>query len=241
MSSALPANVTDAHGDPVSAPLRSPDEVMRLERLGASFPNRFSFMRQLIRRLNAEGAQVRRPVWEINPSGFGHAVYTVNLGGDDYSLVAFSTELAPEQRTDRVIAEAWDTTYVLFDGVPREADIARLALNAPRQEAGRYSPRELVLCRANRSVRLFNHVVARLAAGEQPELSLLREVGYLMRTTAVYGNGKFGIADRERFAHRPAMRGAFQAEMLAVWLVREFTHDLVEHCARARGGPVATP
>jgi len=217
--------------------LRPAGQVMRLARLGASFPTRLSFMRVLLRRLAQEGAQVRRPVWEIDNLGFGRAVYSVPLGGFTYSLVAFSTPLDAANRTDRVIAEAWDTTYVLFDGVPDVADLDRLQQNAPKQEAGRFTPRELVLCRANRSVRMFDHVVACLSAGRQPSAEMVQSVGYLMRTTAVYGNGKFGIADRALIADRPGLSGPFAAEMLAVWLVRGFTHDLVDHVARQRGGP----
>ena len=70
-------------------------------------------------------------------------------------------------------------------------------------------------------------------AGQQPDLEQISATGYLMRTTAVYGNGKFGIADRHTFAHRPHMGAPFQAEMLTVWLIRAFTLDLVEHCAQA--------
>ena len=215
-------------------PLRSPDVVMRLERMGAFFPTRLSFMRTLIRRLSKEKARVDRVIWEINDEGFGRAVYSVEVGGDIYSLVAFSNSLAPENRTDRVIAEAWDTTYVLFDGVPGQGDMDRLEANAPKQEAGRFLPSELVLCRANKSVRLFDHVTDSLAHGEQPDAEMINTIGYLMRSTAVYGNGKFGIADRAKYADRPALRGPFQAEMLAVWLLRGFTIDLVEHIARCR-------
>jgi hypothetical protein len=214
--------------------LRAPSKVMRLSRLGASFPTRLSFMRVLLRRLSAEGAQVTRPVWEVNADGFGRAVYSVDLGGHTYSLVAFATELAPENRTDRVIAEAWDATFALFDGVPDTSDLDRLAANAPLQEAGRFTSRELVLCRANKSVRMFEHVVECLAQGQQPDAEMVRNVGYLMRTTAVYGNGKFGIADRARIADRPGLSGPFAVEMLAVWLVRGFTHDLAEHVAKSR-------
>jgi len=189
-------------------------------------------MRSLLRRLSQEKAEVSRPIWHIDDQGFGQAVYAVDLGGFTYSLVAFSTPLSDQDRTDRVIAEAWDTTYVLFDGTPSAGDLARLALNAPKQEAGRFSDKELVLCRANKSVRMFQHVVECLAAGQQPSAQQVQDVGYLMRTTAVYGNGKFGIADRAKFADRPGMSGPFHAEMLAVWLVRGFTHDLVEHVAR---------
>jgi hypothetical protein len=90
-----------------------------------------------------------------------------------------------------------------------------------------------VLSRANKSVRAFAHVVDRLRAGRQPDVDLIRATGYLMRTTAVYGNGKFGIADRAVFASRPYMDGPFMAEMLTVWMIRGFTHDLAEHLGGA--------
>lgn len=214
--------------------LRPPDVVMRLERLGSLFPTRLSFMRTLIRRLSVEGWGIERTQFAIDRQGYGRAVYQAARDGRAYSLVAFSHALDPARRTDRVIAEAWDATFVLFDGTPDEADMARLAENAPKQEAGRYCPRDLVVSRANKSVRFFDHVVDRLAAGLQPDETLLRTVGYLMRTTAVYGNGKFGIADRARIADRPELKGPFQAELLAIYLIRCFTHDLVEHVARKR-------
>lgn len=58
---------------------------------------------------------------------------------------------------------------------------------------------------------------------------MICDIGYLMRTTAVYGNGKFGIADRSRIADRPGLDGPFAAEMLTVYLIRHFTLDLVQH------------
>lgn len=218
-----------------------PEKLMRLSRLGAFFPTRLSFMRVLLRHLSEQRAAVRRPRWEIDPNGYGSAVYTVRVAGEEYSLVAFSNALDDSQRSDRVIANAWDTTYVLYDGVPTAAEVARLAANAPRQEAGRYDARALVLCRANKSLRFFNHTVERLAAGRQPDDALVTSVGYLMRTTAVYGNGKFGIADRAAFSARPLMQPPFQAELLAVWLVRLFTFDLVEHIARCMAPRRAVP
>jgi hypothetical protein len=221
--------------------LRPPDDVMRLERMGAFFPTRLSFMRTLIRYLRDENAVVSRPIWNINGQGYGYAVYALSLSGFTYSLVAFSTALPEDQRTDRVIAEAWDTSYVLFDGVPSDADIERLQANTPKQEAGRFSVTELILSRANKSVRLFDHVVERLAAGQQPDPGMMLSIGYLMRTTAVYGNGKFGIADRARILDRPGLSGPFQAEMLTVWLIRGFTHDLVEHVAFSRSPETFVP
>jgi hypothetical protein len=222
-------------------PLRDPDEVMRLDRMGAAHPTRLSFLRAMMRRAEAEAWRFSVPLWEIGPEGYGHALLAIDTPARRYTLVCFSTPLADEDRTDRVIATAWDTSYVLFDGMPGPGDIERLAANAPRQEAGRYDERDLVLSRANKSVRLFEHVVDRLAAGRQPDPDLLASVGYLMRTTAVYGNGKFGIADRDRIAARPEFAGPFRAEMLSVWLTRTFTVLLAEHIARARAPLTAVP
>ena len=217
---------------PPQKSLRDPDDVMRLARMGSMFPTRLSFLRSLMRRLAAEKVKISRPVWNMDAEGFGHAVYCLRLGGYDYSLVAVSTDLPPEMRTDRVIATAWDTAYVLYDGIPDTSEIARIVAAAPKQEAARFTERDLVLSRANKSVRLFAHVTQSLRAGRQPDPDMIRDVGYLMRTTAVYGNGKFGIADRDVIETRPGLEGPFAAEMLTVWLIRHFTHELAEHVGR---------
>ena len=215
---------------------REPSVVMRLSRLGSLHQCRFSFMRQLTRRMAAEDWKFSCPVFEIGDKGVGHAVYTAQGPDHAYSLVAFAHDLPPEQRSDRVIAEAWDATFALFDGTPTRDDIERLSQNVPLQEAGRVSESELSLSRANRSVRLWAHVVDRLAAGQQPDLEQIYKVGYLMRTTAVYGSGKFGAADREKTADRVELNAPFQTEMLSVYLTRAFVRDLVQHMARAKGG-----
>ena len=51
------------------------------------------------------------------------------------------------------------------------------------------SYKELTLSRANKSVRIFDNVVDSLSNGRQPDKSKISEVGYLYRTTAVYGSG----------------------------------------------------
>ena len=177
---------------------------------------------------------MRRARLELDDDGFGRAVYAVETPARLYSLVAFSTPLVDGRRSDRVIAQAWDTSYALYDGLPDAGEVARLEVNAPLQEAGRFTSRDLVLARANKSVRLFEAVVGALARGDQPDAERLADVGYLLRTTAVYGNGKFGIADRDEIAARPELAGPFQAEMLTVWLIRSFTFDLADHIASRR-------
>lgn len=212
---------------------------MRLEKMGAFHQTRLSFSRVLMRRMARENWQIKNTVWDLDSSGYGVAVITVCGPKRNYSLVCYSQDLAPEDRSDRSIATAWDATFTLFDGIPTTEDIERLSLSVPKQEAGRVSKTELTLARANKSIRVFDHVVEHLATGLQPDPDLLHTVGYLMRTTAVYGSGKFGTAAWEQIADRSEMGLAFQAEMLTVYLVRIFTIQLVEHIATARGGSKA--
>ena len=214
---------------------------MRLDRLGAAHQSRLSFMRILLRRLKRENWTFDRPVFSFDAEGVGVGVYSAHGPDRSYSLICFGHKLKPEERSDRVIAHKWDSTFTLFDGVPSQADITRLSRNIPKQEAGRVSHREISVSRANRSVRLFDHVLDSLASGVQPDRDACMAVGYLMRTTAVYGSGKLGAADREAIADRGELALPFQAEMLSVYLTRAYTLDLVEEMARLRAPKTAVP
>jgi hypothetical protein len=59
-------------------------------------------------------------------------------------------------------------------------------------------------------------------------------VGYLYRTTAVYGNGKFGIADFSCLQGTADFTQPFSAQMFTVYLLRHFSIEQIEHMARAR-------
>lgn len=226
-------------GSEVSKPRRQASKVMKLARMGAFHQNRLSFMRVLLRRATTEKWIFERPLFDINSQGVGRAVYSADTGKKRYSLIAFANDLPPERRSDRVIATEWDASFALFDGIPTQSDLDRLEKNVPLQEAGRVTKKELSISRANRSVRLWDYVVDSLAAGDQPKVNLVENIGYLMRTTAVYGSGKFGAADRETLLQRPEFQGSFQVEMLTVYLIRTFVMDLVEHMAHAKAPQTA--
>ncbi|WP_136441867.1 hypothetical protein [Pacificoceanicola onchidii] len=219
--------------------LRDPRLVMRLSRLGSMHQCRLSFMRVLTRRMAEENWSFARPKFDIDENGVGHAVYVAQGPERAYSLVAFAHDLPPEMRSDRVIATAWDATFTLFDGIPTEDDIVRLSQNVPYQEAGRVTEKELSVSRANRSVRLWEHFVDALSRGHQPDADKIEAVGYLMRTTAVYGSGKLGASDYGAISDRPEFAVPFQVEMLSVFLTRAFVRDLVNHMAQMRGGDSA--
>jgi hypothetical protein len=146
-------------------------------------------------------------------------------------FVVFAQHLSSEERTDRVIAEKWDATFTLTCEEPKAEYLEKLRCNVPLQEMGRFSPREFVLSRANKSVRLFDYVADKLATGVQPDPKQLINVGYLVRTTAVYGNGKFGLSDLETIHRQNFFNLPFQPEMLCVYLARCFSFDWVEHVA----------
>ena len=219
--------------------IRSPSKIMALSRLGSSFPSRLSFMRILIRRLIQERPKLKILSKDLDQLGHGAMVLSLSLANKPYSLIGYTQPLKPGERTDRVIATKWDASFCLFNGVPNEKQIRTLEKQVTTQESGRFDANVLTLSRANKSVRLFNHALERLASGQQPYPDKLLETGYLMRTTAVYGNGKFGIADRSIISNQPGLEEPFQVEMLTVFLIREFTFLLLEHCAKQLGGEKA--
>ena len=63
---------------------------------------------------------------------------------------------------------------------------------------------------------------------------VIKDVGYLMRTTAVYGSGKFGTADRRVVENREEANSPFQLEMMTVYLIRTFVMDLIEQLAEMK-------
>ena len=212
--------------------LRDPNIVMKLSRLGSFHQSKLSFLRSFLKEF--KDSDYKKDLFELNNLGYGVAVYSFKKKERVYSLVCFANELSENERSDRVIATKWDAAFTLHDGVPSRKDIERLKNEVPKQEVGRLSYKELTLSRANKSMRIFNHVVDSLSEGDQPDLSLLSKVGYLYRTTAVYGSGKFGLADRFRIKNREEIYGPFRLEMMLVYLVRQFTFDQVNHVAKNR-------
>jgi len=199
--------------------LRDPNIVMKLSKLR-------SFLKEF------KDWKYSRDLFELDENGYGRAVYSFKKDNRTYSMVCFANQLNDDERSDRVIATKWDAAFVLHDGTPTKKDLDRLNENVPKQEIGRLSYKELTLSRANKSVRVFDHVVDSLSKGKQPDKNILSKVGYLYRTTAVYGSGKFGLADRFRIKNRKEIYGPFRLEMMLVYLIRQFTFDQVNHIAK---------
>ena len=204
---------------------------MRLARMGSRYPSRLSFSRSMLRRLINDKWKIKKSRFDLDKDGYGTVVYEIIINNDTYSLVCFSAFLDDKDRSDRVIASKWDTAYTLHVGKLTDEDLKRLKDTIPLQESGRNSPNELILSRANKSVRLFQYVVNCLSQGSQPDINEINKVGYLLRTTAVYGSGKFGLSDFSNTKNKTIFDQPFRAEMLSVYLIREFSIELVEHVA----------
>ncbi len=217
--------------------LRDPNIIMKLSRLGSFHQSRLSFLRSFLSEF--KDWDYKRDLFNLDKDGYGTAVYSFKKKDRVYSLICFANKINDDERSDRVIATKWDAAFTLHDGIPLKNDIERLKKEVPKQEVGRLSYKELTLSRANKSIRIFDHVVESLSNGIQPNLDLLEKVGYLYRTTAVYGSGKFGLADRFRVKNREEINGPFRLEMMLVYLVRQFTFDQVNHVAKNKNPKLA--
>ena len=154
--------------------LRDPNIVMKLSKLGSFHQSKLSFLRSFLKEF--KDWKYSRDLFELDENGYGRAVYSFKKDNRIYSMVSFANKLKDDERSDRVIATKWDAAFVLHDGIPTKKDIDRLNENVPKQEIGRLSYKELTLSRANKSVRVFNHVVDSLSNGKQPDKNILSKV-----------------------------------------------------------------
>ncbi|PIC58381.1 hypothetical protein CSV80_05375 [Sporosarcina sp. P12(2017)] len=220
--------------------LRPASEVMDIQRLGVMRSTSLSFLRILIRKMMREAWEIEQTTFDINDEGYGEALYSITTPQGTYTFVALSREISEETRSDRVISERWDVTFALCDGAISDKKLKRMKQELPKQEVGRGDVTDLVWSRANKSQRVFSHVVEALSQGKQPDAEMIYDIGYLFRTTAVYGNGKFGIAPYEHMKDNHTFSGAYQSQMFAVYMLRHFSFDLVEHIARKNNPKAAT-
>ncbi len=207
--------------------------------MGAARLTRYSFSRTMLRRASRDGWKARRVRFDIDGRGHGEAVYEVDAGGYLLSFIAFTTTIDETEHTDRVIANRWEVTGALVEGEPTGEFAAMLRREVPRQEAGRFDSRVLVLTRGNRSVRFFDYLVNALAEGEQPDPAQVADAGYILRSTAFYANGKYGMRSFEGYPSDHPLKVPYRAQFVCAWMFRELGYDLVEHCASARGSSAA--
>ena len=208
---------------------------MAPEQLGAHRLTRYCFSRTMLRRATSAGWTVAAPDLNLDPAGRGEVVIRVDAEGYTFHFVAFLSHLAEDEHTDRVVAAQWEITAALVEGDLNDHLMHSLRENVPAQEEGRFDARTLVLTRGNRSVRFYDYLVQQLASGHQPEVSMVADAGYIMRSTAFYGNGKYGMRSWAGYPANHPLGAPYRAQMLCAWLFRETSYVAVEYAARAQG------
>lgn len=218
---------------------RPPARLLSPERLALLPPTRLSAGRALVHRMVRERWRVECLEFDVDADSRGRVRYRVHTPSGPLDFVAFSFTPKLEGRTSRIVGTDWDMTGALFDGTADETDLEHTRREMPKLYGGRATAHTLVWCRSNRSLRLFEHVVESLAAGGQPDAGRLWDVGYLMRNTGLDGNGTFGTRSFAALPDNHPLAAPLHAQMLAAYLMREFSADLAEHLARHRN-PQAT-
>lgn len=225
--------------DQLAAPglvLRDPAIVMRPESMGAARPTRYAFSRSLLRRAFERGWTAKTIRFDLDADGQGEVGYEIDAEGHRFTFVAFLQTLPEGAHTDRVIADRWEIAAALVEGHVGEQRWANLREQVRAQETGRLDNDTLALTRGNRSVRFFEYVVEELAAGRQPDPAKVGDAGYIMRSTAFYGNARYGMRSFDAFEDGHPLGAPYRAQFLTAWCYRELSIDVVEHCARERGG-----
>ena len=115
-------------------PLRSPDVVMKLERLGSLFPNRLSFARSLVRRMANENWSITKEKFDLDNRGIGTAIYRINTPLFPVWFVVFADDLEAS-KDRRVIAENGCYLYP-YNQRTRRRKLRHL--NIPLQERALY-------------------------------------------------------------------------------------------------------
>lgn len=215
--------------------LRPPEELMRIERIGALQPNELSFSRSLLRRMINERWQIESTVFEIDERARGDAIYRIDTGSSIFHFIVFSLEPKLDgERTNRIIGRNWDMFGSLIEGEATPEIVETTRQELPKLYAGRAPEGTLIWCRSNRSSRVFDHVLERLSEGRQPDISTVAEIGYIMRNTGLDGNGTFGTKSYLAYEPDHELRTPYHAQMLCAFMMREFAADLIEHLARCK-------
>ncbi|MBS0248913.1 MAG: hypothetical protein JSR61_20045 [Proteobacteria bacterium] len=213
---------------------RPASELMRPERLAAIQPSRMSFTRALMNRMLAERWDIRAERFDVDAGGSGTVIYSIKTPRQEFSFIGFSFPPSRTARTGRIIGRAWDMMGTLNEGPASEADVELARRELPKLYRGRATPKALVWARANRSMRIFDQTLDALAAGHQPSVEMLAQVCYLMRNTGLDGNGTFGTRSFPSLGADHALGGVLEAQMIAAYLMREYSCDLVEHLAKLK-------
>jgi hypothetical protein len=213
---------------------RAADVIMARDRLGAAVATPLSFTRTTIRMLSRGGWKLDRLRIDLDADGNGEVLYRFHTIEDEFHFLVISKALSEDVKLDRNFAADWDVKAALCLGPWSAERDAHIRLQTRRMRSARAEYDALVFLRANRSGRLFDHVVESLAAGRQPNAAMIAAVGYIIRTTGFTGNGQLGTRPFAGLAEHNPAKSPYAAHIIAAFLLREYVFDLVDYMAANR-------
>lgn len=223
--------------------MRPAELIMRGPLMGAMKASRVSFAYVLARHMIDERWQIELESSEADATGQGRFVYRIRARGVDFTYIARAYEWDGKEKVGRRSDGAnRDMFGALFVGTPDAARIEREfdTFDLKNVDTMRTDAMVLGWTPANRSARIFDHVVDALAAGHQPESGLIGSASaYLLRNGGFQGSGRNGSISYQGIPHDHPLCHPFFADLFGLYMVRQVSIDLVNAIARARNPQAA--
>lgn len=216
-----------------------PEEVcMTPAALNAMKSTRVSFARVLARHMIRDRWRIQARSFTCDAEGAARGIYDITMGDFRMTYIARLFRWDGVEKVGRRSDGAYrDMLGAIFLGQPSDARIeAEFAMLETRDADNMRTNGDVVgWTPANRSVRFFDHVVDSLAAGRQPDPSVIGSgAGYLLRNGGYLGSGRYGTMSVEGYPKGHPLAHPFFADLFGLLLVRQVSIDLVNAIAAAR-------
>ncbi|ABE34019.1 hypothetical protein DR64_7263 [Paraburkholderia xenovorans LB400] len=218
--------------------IRPAEQIMTAPVMGSMKASRVSFAYVLARRMIEERWRITLVSCECDANGQGRLEYRINANGTEFTYIARAYEWDGKEKVGRRSDGAnRDMFGALFLGVPGAERIEQefATFDLKNVETMRTDSAVLGWTPANRSARIFDHVVEALAAGHQPEPGLIGSASaYLLRNGGFQGSGRNGSISYPGISAGHPLRHPFFADLFGLYMVRQVSIDLVNAIAKAR-------
>jgi hypothetical protein len=218
--------------------MRPSEQIMVGPVMGSMKASRVSFAYVLARHMIEERWRITLTSCECDANGQGHLEYRINANGVEFTYIARAYEWDGKEKVGRRSDGAnRDMFGALFLGVPSAERVQQefATFDLKNVEAMRTDSMVLGWTPANRSARIFDHVVEALAAGHQPEPGLIGSASaYLLRNGGFQGSGRNGSISYPGIPVGHPLRHPFFADLFGLYMVRQTSIDLVNAIAKAR-------
>ena len=225
-------------GARIAAWMRPPQTCMTPLAMSAMKSTRTSFARVLARHMIRDRWRVVGREFSCDAQGDGRAIYDIVIGAHRLTYIARMFRWDGVEKVGRRSDGAYrDMCGAVFVGTPDPGRIEEEFVVLESRDTDTMRSRGDVAgwTPANRSVRFFEHVVDRLAAGQQPDPAVIGSgAGYLLRNGGYLGSGRYGTMSVEGYPDGHPLKHPFFSDLFGLLLVRQVSIDMVEAIAGAR-------